>query len=70
MVDLQPLAARLSDATGTPGEVVSVSEDGVTVAAEGGSIRLMRVRPAGQGKIAATEWAAQAGITTGTKLGS
>ena len=62
--------ARRSDATGTPGEVVSVTEDGVTVAADGGSIRLMRVRPAGQGKIAATEWAEQAGISAGTKLGS
>jgi methionyl-tRNA formyltransferase len=62
--------ARRSDETGTPGEVVSVTEDGVTVAADGGSIRLMRVRPAGQGKIAATEWAEQAGITAGTKLGS
>ena len=61
--------ARPSDATGTPGEVVSVSEDGVTVAAEGGSIRLMRVRPAGQGKIAASEWAQAAGIAPGTKLG-
>ena len=62
--------SRLSDATGTPGEVVSVSEDGVTVAADGGSIRLMRVRPAGEGKIPATEWAEKAGITAGTKLGS
>ena len=61
--------ARPSEVTGTPGEVVSVSEDGVTVAAEGGSIRLMRVRPAGQGKIPAAEWAAAAGIAPGTKLG-
>ena len=59
--------ARRSDETGTPGEVVSVTEDGVTVAAEGGSIRLIRVRPAGQGKIPATEWAAAAGITAGSK---
>lgn len=61
--------ARRSDQTGTPGEVVSVTEDGVTVAADGGSIRLMRVRPAEGAKIAATEWAAAAGITPGTKLG-
>ncbi|MEM6661390.1 MAG: methionyl-tRNA formyltransferase [Pseudomonadota bacterium] len=58
-----------SDATGTPGEVVSVSEDGVTVAADGGAILVKRVRPAGAGKIAAAEWAAENGITPGTKLG-
>ncbi|MEM1160124.1 MAG: methionyl-tRNA formyltransferase [Pseudomonadota bacterium] len=58
-----------SDATGNPGEVVSVSEDGVTVAADGGAILVKRVRPAGAGKIAAAEWAAQNGITPGTKLG-
>lgn len=61
--------ARRSDEIGTPGEVVSVTEDGVTVAADGGSIRLMRVRPAGDKKIPANEWAEKAGITAGTKLG-
>ena len=61
--------ARRSGQTGTPGEVVSVTEDGVTVAADGGSIRLIRVRPAGGGKIAAADWAAAAGITVGTRLG-
>ncbi|MEM7188296.1 MAG: methionyl-tRNA formyltransferase [Pseudomonadota bacterium] len=58
-----------SDAIGTPGEVVSVSEDGVTVAADGGSVLVKRVRPAGAGKISAAEWAADNGITPGTKLG-
>ena len=62
--------SRKSDATGTPGEVVSVSEDGVTVAAQGGSVLVQRVRPAGGKKIAASEWAAEAGIAAGTKLGA
>jgi methionyl-tRNA formyltransferase len=53
-----------------PGEVVSVSEDGVTVQCGGGRILLKRVRPAGGGKITAAEWAAQAEITVGAKLGS
>ena len=40
-----------------PGEVVSVSEDGVTVQSGGGRILLNRVRPAGGGKVPAAEWA-------------
>ncbi|MEM1275856.1 MAG: methionyl-tRNA formyltransferase [Pseudomonadota bacterium] len=68
--EIQVFDARPSDAEGTPGEVVSVSEDGVTVAALGGSILVKRVRPAGEGKIPATEWAENAGITAGTKLGA
>ena len=58
------------DGTGTAGEVVSVDEDGVTVQAEGGRILIKRVRPADGGKMAASEWAAAAGINSGTKLGS
>ncbi len=53
-----------------PGAVVSVSGDGVTVQSGGGRILLKRVRPAGGGKIAAAEWAAQAGVAAGTRLGS
>ena len=58
------------DGTGTAGEVVSVDEDGVTVQAEGGRILIKRERPADGGKMAASEWAAAAGINSGTKLGS
>jgi methionyl-tRNA formyltransferase len=54
----------------TPGEVVSVSEDGVTVQCGGGRILLKRVRPAAEGKISAAAWASEAGISAGTKLGS
>ena len=58
------------DGTGITGEVVSVGGDGVTVQAEGGRILIKRVRPAGGGKMAASEWAAAVGINSGTKLGS
>ena len=58
------------DGTGTAGQVVSVNEDGVTVQAEGGRILIKRVRPADGSKTAASEWAAAAGINSGTKLGS
>ena len=61
-------AARL-DGDGTPGEVVDISDDGVTVQGNGGRIVLKRVRPDGSGKIAASEWAQSCGLTIGTKLG-
>jgi len=63
-------SARAGEGAGTPGEVVSVSADGVVVQSGGGRILLKRVRPAGGGKIPASEWAAQAGIAAGARLGS
>ncbi len=68
--EIQIYDSRRSDAEGEPGEVVSVSEDGVTVAAQGGAILVKRLRPAGEGKMSASDWAASAGITAGTKFGS
>lgn len=62
--------SRKLEGTGTPGEVVSVSEDGVCVQADGGRILVQRVRPAGAGKMSAAEWAASAGISAGQKLGA
>ena len=54
--------------TGTAGEVVSVSDEGVTVQANGGRILIKRVR-ADEGKVPANEWANKAGITAGMTLG-
>ena len=68
--EVQLYDARPAEGDGTPGEVVSVSEDGVTVQCAGGRILLERVRPAGGGKVPAAEWAAQAGVSAGTLLGS
>jgi len=53
---------------GTAGEVVSVTDEGVTVQANGGRILIKRVR-ADEGKVSAREWAATAGISAGMKLG-
>jgi len=61
--------SRLLEGDGTPGDVVSVTEDGVTVQAQGGRILVKRVRPAGAGKLQAAEWAAEAGIHPGQRLG-
>ena len=56
------------DGVGTPGEVVSVSDEGVTVQSNGGRILIKRVR-AGEGKVPASEWANKTGITAGMTLG-
>lgn len=61
-------SARL-EGDGTPGEVVSIGDDGVTVQADGGRILMKRVRADG-GKISAAEWAKATGLAVGSKLGS
>lgn len=58
------------DGDGPAGEVVAVSDDGVTVQASGGRILIKRVRPKGGDKVAASEWAAAAGVAAGTKFGA
>ncbi|MDX2259965.1 MAG: methionyl-tRNA formyltransferase [Hyphomicrobiaceae bacterium] len=58
--------SRTSIATGTPGTVLAIGGDGVTVGAGGGSILVMRVRPDGGKKIAAADWAKSAGLQVGS----
>ena len=67
--EVQIFDSRRVDGEGTPGDVVAVSDDGVTVQAGGGRILVKRVRPKGGDKIAAGEWAGSAGVAAGTKLG-
>lgn len=54
---------------GISSRIVAVSDDGVTVQCIGGRIQIKRVRPAGEGKISAVEWAAAKQIEIGTELG-
>ncbi len=61
-------AAKVA-ASGTPGEVVAVSDEGVAVAAAGGGILVKKVRPAGSGKIAAGEFAAAQSLAVGSRFG-
>ncbi len=69
--EVQVYDSRKADGgDGTPGEVVEVTEDGVTVQAGGGRILIKRVRPAGAGKIPAAEWASTASLSAGTRLGA
>ena len=56
--------------SGGPGEVVAVSDEGVAVAAADGGILVKKVRPAGAGKITASEFAAAAGVAVGSRFGS
>ena len=62
-------AARL-DGTGTPGEVVAVDDQGITIQGNGGRILAKRVRAGKGDKIAAREWADSAGLKPGARLGS
>ena len=57
-------------ATGAPGTVLSVGDDGVAVAMTAGAVRLLRVTPEGGTKTSATDLARQAGVRQGSRLGS
>lgn len=68
--EIQIFDARREDGEGTPGEVVFVDDNGITVQASGGRIVIKRVRPKGGDKQAATEWASAAGIAAGINFGT
>ena len=61
--------AVLDAAGGAPGEVTAIDDGGFTVAAGSGAIRVLRVRPEGEGKIAAAEFAGASGLAKGSRLG-
>lgn len=64
-------ATRSDEDTGeTPGTVVTVDEEGMRLAAPGGSILIGRVKPAGSKKVAASEWAASQKVQVGAVLGT
>jgi methionyl-tRNA formyltransferase len=65
-----PQPARdLAGLGGPPGQVIEVAADGIVVACADGRIKVARVKPAGGGKVPAGEWAAQAGVAPGARLG-
>ena len=67
--EVQLYDSRKADGSGKSGTVLGVSEDGATVATSDGAIIVKRVRPAGGGKVAASEWANEAGVKKGDALG-
>jgi len=67
--EASPLPARdPKGIAGKPGEVVAVDADGFTVACADGRIKVLRVKPADGGKVAASEYAATTGLAKGTRL--
>jgi methionyl-tRNA formyltransferase len=54
------------DGSGEAGTVTKITDEGFVVAANGGQILVKRIRPEGEGKIAASEFK----IDKGAKLGS
>jgi methionyl-tRNA formyltransferase len=59
-------SAKVGGDAGKPGTVTDTTDEGFLVAADGGQILVKRVRPEGEGKIAANEFS----IDKGAKLGS
>ena len=57
------------EVTGTPGEVIHVTDAGFSVAARGGGILVQRVRPVNDKKILAAEFASKSGLSAGVILG-
>jgi methionyl-tRNA formyltransferase len=70
VVQVYDARKRVGDTAGKPGEVTAVSTDGFTIAAQGGSIEVQRVRPAGGNKITAAEFMRDAGLQKGVRLGA
>ena len=62
---------KIASVDGEAGSVAEVGDQGILVSAgDEGGILISRVRPAGEGKISATEYAASNGLETGMKLGT
>ncbi len=64
-IELDIYDSAKGSGSGRPGEIVALSLDGMSVAADGGAILIKRVRAPGGQKITAAEWAASAGVNVG-----
>ena len=60
---------KINEATSVqPGQVTSVSDEGIAVATSEGQILIQRLRAEGGKKVPAAEWAAEAGIKAGARF--
>ncbi|GAB4231439.1 MAG: methionyl-tRNA formyltransferase [Methyloligellaceae bacterium] len=66
---LSLFGSTIVEGSGEPGEVLAIDENGMTIAANGGAVRVSRVQVPKEKKIAAKEYADAVGLTPGTKLG-
>jgi methionyl-tRNA formyltransferase len=69
-VQIYDAKKHVGTTTGRPGEVTAVSEASFTVAAAGGQIEVLRVRPAAGQKISAAAFASSVGLRPGAQLGA
>ena len=60
---------KLADVVGKPGEVIAVDDQGFSVCAQGGQIEVRKVKAEGGKKVAAAEFAREAGLAVGQVLG-
>ncbi|MGR3571132.1 methionyl-tRNA formyltransferase [Brevirhabdus sp.] len=58
------------DGDGISGRVREISDEGISVQAVGGRVLVKRVRPAGDAKIRASEWASSVGLKVGDSFGN
>lgn len=58
------------DPGGEPGTVVEIGDDYFTVAASGGAVKIMRVRPHDDKKVQSGDFISKVGLTVGTVLGN
>jgi len=68
--EVQVYDASRTSGDGISSKIVEISDAGVTVQCVGGRIVIKRVRPAGDGKQKASDWAASVGLSIGDMLGS
>jgi methionyl-tRNA formyltransferase len=59
------LRTRVATGSGAPGEVLSISPEGVTVACGDGALELRELKPEGRAAMAAVEWARGARLSPG-----
>ncbi|MDH3659992.1 MAG: methionyl-tRNA formyltransferase [Alphaproteobacteria bacterium] len=68
-IELSIFDCRKGDAVdGAPGTVTAVDGNGVTIALDGGSLNIQRVRPKGGKKVTSAEYAAESGLAVGDRL--
>ncbi len=62
---------RIDEVAGDAGSVAGISDEGILVSAgDNGGVIVSRVRPSGEGKMSAAEYAAASGLKLGAKLGN
>lgn len=69
-VSLYDASFSEGDPGASPGEVVSIADDGMSIAVNGGTLNVGRVRGPDRKKVSAGEFASSAGLSAGDRFGS